>query len=79
MKVIKTSAASDNSLNTGINSFSHKIVYQINLWLLNLDSKFVLLNYLFGAVTLTKNDDPDKYFYSGYGIDLMLVELPDKR
>ena len=60
-------------------AFTHKIVYQINLWLLNLDSKFVLLNYLFGAVTLTKNDDPDKYFYSGYGIDLMLVELPDKR
>ena len=25
-------------------------------------------NYLFGAVTLTKNTDIDKYGYSGYGI-----------
>ena len=23
---------------------------------------------MFGAVMLTKNDDPDKYEYSGYGI-----------
>ena len=27
-----------------------------------------LKNYLFGAVTLTKNADIDKYGYSGYGI-----------
>ena len=27
-------------------------------------------NYLFGAVTLTKNTDIDKYGYSGYGIGL---------
>ena len=26
-----------------------------------------LKNYLFGAVTLTKNTDIDKYGYSGYG------------
>ena len=25
-------------------------------------------NYLFGAVSLTKNNDIDKYKYSGYGI-----------
>ena len=25
-------------------------------------------NGLFGSVTLTKNDDIDKYWYSGYGI-----------
>ena len=25
-------------------------------------------NRLFGSVTLTKNDDIDKYWYSGYGI-----------
>ena len=27
-----------------------------------------LKNYLFGAVTLTKNADIDKYGYSGFGI-----------
>ena len=47
-------------------TFTHKalinlyIVYKINLWPLNLDSK--------RAVTLTKNTDSDKYSYSGYGI-----------
>ena len=55
-------------------TFTHKtiinfyIVYEINLRPLNLDSKFALLNFLFDAVTLTKNADPDKYSYSGYGI-----------
>ena len=28
----------------------------------------MLENYLFGAVSLTKNDDVDWYKYSGYGI-----------
>ena len=28
----------------------------------------MILHYLFGAVTLTKNADIDKYGYSGYGI-----------
>ena len=44
------------------------IVYEINLWPLNLNSKFSLLNLLFDAVKLTKNVDPDNYFYSEYGI-----------
>ena len=30
-----------------------------------------LKNCLFGAFTLTKNADIDKYGYSGYGIDLI--------
>ena len=38
-------------------------------------SDFTLENCLFGAVKLTKNADIDKYEYSGYGIDLMYVEL----
>ena len=29
---------------------------------------FTLGDYLFGAVKLTKNGDPDKYGYIGYGI-----------
>ena len=32
------------------------------------DSDPTLKNCLFGAVTLTKNADTDKYGYSGYGI-----------
>ena len=32
------------------------------------DSALTLKNRLFGAVTLTKNADIDKYVYSGYGI-----------
>ena len=31
---------------------------------------FTLKDCLFGAVKLTKNADPDKYSYSGYGIGL---------
>ena len=31
-------------------------------------SDLTLKNSLFGAVTLTKNEDIDKYRYSGYGI-----------
>ena len=32
------------------------------------DSALTLKNRLFGAVTLTKNADIDKYVYSGYGL-----------
>ena len=35
---------------------------------INPYSKFALLNSLFGAVNLTKDGDPDKNSYSGYGI-----------
>ena len=44
------------------------IVCEINLWPLNLDRKLTLFNFLFGLIRLTENADPDKYFYSGYGI-----------
>ena len=33
-----------------------------------MDADFASVNSLFGAVKLTKNTDPDKYRYSGYGI-----------
>ena len=55
-----------------------EVVY---LWPLNLDSKFVLLNSLFGTVKLTKNDDPDEYFYFGYVIEFDprgTFSLPDE-
>ena len=43
-------------------------VYEINMWPFNVGKVFLLGNSLFGAVKLTKNADPDKYEYSGYGI-----------
>ena len=40
----------------------------LNPWLRNLSTDFTLNDSLFGCVKLTKNADPDKYKYSGYGI-----------
>ena len=37
-------------------------------WFRNLNTDFTLDNCLFGSLKLTKNADPDKYKYSGYGI-----------
>ena len=34
----------------------------------NINDYLTLENFLFGAVTLTKNADIDKYKYSGYGV-----------
>ena len=44
------------------------ISYTLNPWLRNLNTYFTLRNCLFSSVKLTKNADPDKYKYSGYGI-----------
>ena len=55
-------------------SFLHKnevnlyISYELDTWPRDLNTDFILGNCLFGAVKLTKNNDPDKYGYSGYGI-----------
>ena len=43
------------------------IVYEINMGI-NISNHLTLVNCLFGAVTLTKNADIDKYKYSGYRI-----------
>ena len=43
------------------------IVYEISKSI-NISNYLTLGRYLFGAVTLTKNADIDKYKYSGYGI-----------
>ena len=32
-------------------------------------------NYLFGTFSLTKNADPDKYSYSGYGISFYMWNI----
>ena len=44
------------------------IVYELDRCPQDLNADFTLKDSLFGAVTLTKNADPDKYSYSGYGI-----------
>ena len=44
------------------------IVYEINLGLYTEGNDFTLRIFLFGALTLTENVDPDKYSYSGYRI-----------
>ena len=44
------------------------IVYELDSWPRDLDSDFTLGGCFFGGVKLTKNVDPDKYSYSGYGI-----------
>ena len=44
------------------------IVYELDAWSWDLNADFTLKDCLFGSVNLTKNADPDKYSYSGYGI-----------
>ena len=43
-------------------------IYELDSWPWDLDTDFTLGRYLFGGLKLTKNADPDKYLYSGYGI-----------
>ena len=38
------------------------------MWSKDLNTHFTLADYLFGALKITKNADPDKYGYSGYRI-----------
>ena len=40
----------------------------LSSWSSDLKADFTLGNCLFGAVKLIKNNDPDKFRYSGYGI-----------
>ena len=44
------------------------IVHELDSWPRDLNIDFALEGCLFGCVKLTKNADPDKYSYSGYGI-----------
>ena len=44
------------------------IVYELDKWSRDLNVDFTLKDCLLGAVKLTKNNDPDKYAYTGYGI-----------
>ena len=43
-------------------------VYELDIWLQNLNTDLTLKDYLLGAGKLTKNVILDKYSYSGHGI-----------
>ena len=61
------------------NRINFFIIYELDIWLRDLNSEFTLKDCLFGGVKLTKNPDPDKYMYSGYGIGFdsrLLLSLP---
>ena len=52
-------------------TFTHRnmvnlFVYELDTWSQDLSVHFTRKYCLFGAVKLTKNADPDKYFYSKY-------------
>ena len=55
-------------------SFPYKIVvnlyiaYELDTWPKKINTDFTLVHCLSGAVKLTKNTDPGKYEYGGYGI-----------
>ena len=44
------------------------IVYELDSWSQDLNTNFTLGGCVFTGVKLTKNADPDKYSYSGFGI-----------
>ena len=44
------------------------ICYTLHRYPRELDTDFTLANCLFGSAKLTKNANPDKYKYGGYGI-----------
>ena len=50
------------------NVFILFLVYELYRWPKDISADFTLKDCLFGAVKITKNADPDKYSYSGYGI-----------
>ena len=58
----------DNISCTHRNAVNLFIVYELDTWSRDLNTDFTLGDYLFGAVMLTKNADPDKYGCVGYGI-----------
>ena len=64
-----------NNLRQDSVPFLHKnvvtlyISYKLDTWSRDLKTDFTLGICLFGAVKLTKNVDPEKYRYSGYGFD----------
>ena len=50
------------------------IVYDLNNWSKILLKTFTLKNYLFEATNIVKNNNKEKYFYSGYRIPFDGIE-----
>ena len=57
-------------VNTSINKklINIFVSYILNQWARDLNTDIILSSCLFGSLKLTKNADPDRYIYSGYGI-----------
>ena len=53
--------------NSVVNLF---ILYELNTWSRDLNTDFTLKDWVFQNVKITRNADPNKYSYSGYGIGL---------
>ena len=47
---------------------SVKIVYDLDAWARDLTKNFKFKNCSFGATSLVKNSDIEKYVYGGYGL-----------
>ena len=58
----------ENNISIPKNVIDLYICYKINPQLRNLNTDFILNNWLFGSAKLTKNADLDKYKYGCYGI-----------
>ena len=56
-----------NNISIHIKVINVSISYTVGTQLRNSNTDFTLANFLFGSVKLTKNADPDKYKYTGYG------------
>ena len=53
------------------------MIYELDTWSRELNSDFILKDYLFGGVELAENAKPDKYKDSGYCIGFNLGPLPN--
>ena len=51
------------------------ITFEIKSWSFYIDNVFVLRNSLFGTARFTKNADPNKYPYSGYGVSIHVLGI----
>ena len=69
-----------NATFTPPNVITFFIVYELHTQPGDLSFNFTLKDCSFGGIKLAKNDDPNKYVYSGYGIGFSLrseLSLPD--
>ena len=57
-----------NNNDSSLDAVNLYVCYELDQWSRDLDTDFTLDSSLFGSIKLTKNANPDKYKYSGYGI-----------